>query len=89
MKKIFIVLDCLMTDDECFTQIKEYFDLCNNKIDDIYLRNILNRMVNDKLIYSNESWTNEHNEYPYSLTDKGRERWKELNKQFCDELGIL
>ena len=36
-------------------------------------------MVEEGHIYINLKWQNEHNEYPYSLTEKGRKAWKEKN----------
>lgn len=66
-----------MTDDECFTQIKEYFALFNETIDDITLANTLNKMLDDGLIVLKKEWKNEKNEYPYSLTDIGKRAWSD------------
>ena len=76
MTKKEIVLDCLIDDDECFTQIIEYFNYSDAPIDSEELQNILNEMLSEQLITINKTWQNEHNEFPYSLTSRGREIWK-------------
>lgn len=35
-------------------------------------------MVTDGYICVNKKWCNEHNEYPYSLTEKGLTAWKNI-----------
>ena len=74
-----MILDSLIDDDECFTQIKEYFNLSEVKITDNDLERTLKEMVEEGYISINFKWQNENDEYPYSLTDKGRKVWKEKN----------
>ena len=74
-----MILDSLIDDDECFTQIKEYFNLSEVKITDNDLERTLKEMVEEGYISINFKWQNENNEYPYSLTDKGRKVWEEKN----------
>lgn len=35
-------------------------------------------MLDEGYISINYSWKNERNEYPYSLTEKGRKAWREI-----------
>lgn len=74
-----MILESLIDDDECFTQIKEYFNLSEVKITDNDLERTLKEMVEEGYISINFKWQNENNEYPYSLTEKGRKVWKEKN----------
>ena len=37
-------------------------------------------MVDEGYISINYSWKNEHDEYPYSLTEKGRKTWKNIQE---------
>lgn len=74
-----LILDCLIQDDEAFTQIVEFFELAVEiKISPMEIKNVLDEMVNEGYIFVNYSWKNEHDEYPYSLTEKGRKAWKDI-----------
>ena len=75
------ILDSLIDDDEAFTQILEYFELAAEiKISPVELKNLLTEMVNEGYIFINYSWKTERNEYPYSLTEKGKSAWNNLQK---------
>ena len=73
------VLDSLIDDGECFTQIKEYFDHFNIFIEDDELQRLLNDMEREQLIAVSTNWVNEKNEHPYCLTAKGKKLWKNAN----------
>ena len=76
-----LVLDSLIDDDEAFTQILEYFVLAAEiKISPVELKKLLNEMVNEGYIFINYSWKTERDEYPYSLTEKGKSAWNNLQK---------
>ena len=71
------ILDCLIQDDEAFTQIVEFFELdIEIKISPSEIKKLLNEMIKEGYISINYSWKNEYNEYPYSLTEKGRKAWE-------------
>lgn len=81
MNKKEFILDSLIDDDEAFTQIIEYFELAAEiKISPLELKKLLNEMVEEGYIYVNYSWKTEHDEYPYSLTEKGRKAWKDIQE---------
>ena len=81
MTKKEYILDCLIDDDEAFTQILEYFALAAEiKISPLELKKTLNEMVEEGYIFINYSWKTERDEYPYSLTEKGRTAWNNLQK---------
>ena len=81
MTKKEFILDSLIDDDEAFTQILEYFALAAEiKISPLELKKMLNEMVEEGYIFINYSWKTERNEYPYSLTEKGRTAWNNLQK---------
>ena len=74
-----LILDSLIQDDEAFTQIVEFFELfAEDKISPLEIKKLLDEMVYEGYIFINYSWKNEHDEYPYSLTEKGKEAWKEI-----------
>lgn len=74
------ILDSLI-DDEAFTQIFEYFELAAEiKISHLELKKLLNEMVEEGYIFINYSWKTERDEYPYSLTEKGRKAWNDIQK---------
>lgn len=76
-----LILDSLIDDDEAFTQILEYFSLAAEiKISPLELKKILNEMVEEGYIFINYSWKTERDEYPYSLTEKGKTAWNNLQK---------
>ena len=76
-----LILDSLIDDDEAFTQILEYFELAAEiKISPLELKKLLNEMVEEGYISINYNWKNEHNEYPYSLTEKGKKAWKNIQE---------
>jgi len=72
------ILDSLVDDDEAKTQIMEYFAFCAIDITEEELDVLLNEMLNENLITINRQWKNEKNEYPYSLTKKGRGIWGKI-----------
>ena len=73
------ILDSLIDDDEAFTQILEYFELAAEiKISSLELKKMLKEMEEEGYISINYSWKTERNEYPYSLTEKGRKAWKDI-----------
>ncbi len=80
------ILDCLIDDDEARTQIVEYFNFCKTSITDEELDSTLNEMLTEGLITINSEWKNEHGEYPYSLTDKGKNAWKDIEEIVHDTL---
>lgn len=75
------ILDCLIQDDEAFTQIVEYFELVVEiNISSLEIKKLLDEMLAEGYIYINYKWKNEHNEYPYSLTEKGKKAWENINE---------
>lgn len=81
MTKKEFILDSLIDDDEAFTQILEYFELAAEiKISPLELKKMLNEMVEEGYILINYSWKTERDEYPYSLTEKGKTAWNNLQK---------
>lgn len=76
-----LILDCLIDDDEAFTQIVEYFELAAEiKISSEEIKKLLNEMIDEGYIFINYSWKNEYDEYPYSLTEKGRKAWENIQE---------
>lgn len=73
------ILDSLVDDDEAKTQIMEYFEFSSINITENELDLLLNEMLAEGLIVINHCWKNENNEYPYSLTKKGRELWANIS----------
>ena len=74
-----MILDCLIQDDEAFTQIVEYFELAAEvNISQIEIKRILTEMLEEGYIVVNYNWKTEHDEYPYSLTKKGKKEWEKL-----------
>lgn len=81
MNKKEFILDSLIDDDEAFTQIIEYFELAAEiKISPLELKKLLKEMVEEGYISINYGWKTERDEYPYSLTEKGRKAWKEIHE---------
>lgn len=80
MTKKELILDCLIEDDEAFTQIVEFFKYVKVDISKNELEKTLCEMVTDGYIVVNKNWCNEHNEYPYSLTEKGLATWKNIKE---------
>mgnify|MGYP001043092779 CR=1 FL=1 len=78
MTKKEYILDCLVDDDEAKTQIMEYFKLFKIEITENELDFLLKEMLTDGLIIINQQWKNENNEYPYTLTKKGRYIWRTI-----------
>ncbi len=75
------ILDSLIDDDEAFTQILEYFELAAEvKISPVELKKLLNEMVDEGYIFINYSWKTERDEYPYSLTEKGKKAWESIQE---------
>lgn len=68
----------MIDDDEAFTQIAEYFKFIEINISTIELQRLINELMEEGYISINYQWKNEKNEYPYSLTKKGREYWKNM-----------
>lgn len=76
-----LILDSLIDDDEAFTQILEHFELAAEiKISPEELNKLLNEMIEEGYIFINYSWKTEHDEYPYSLTEKGKMAWKNIQE---------
>ena len=76
-----LILESLLYDDEAFTQILEYFELAAEvKISPLELKKMLNEMVEERYIFINYSWKTERDEYPYSLTEKGRKAWENIQE---------
>ncbi len=73
-----MILNSLIDDDEAFTQIVEYFEYEKVKIAPSKIKELLAEMVEEGYITMNYSWKNEHDEYPYSLTEKGLKAWEKL-----------
>lgn len=81
MTKKEFILDCLVDDDEAKTQIMEYFEFGSIDITEKELDLLLDEMINEGLITINKQWVNEKNEYPYSLTQKGRYIWRNIKEE--------
>lgn len=81
MTKKEFILDCLVNDDEAKTQIMEYFEFGSIDITEKELDLLLDEMINEGLITINKQWVNEKNEYPYSLTQKGRYIWRNIKEE--------
>ena len=74
------ILCCLIDDDEALTQIVQYFDLDEEmNTSRSKIERLLSEMLEEGYIRINYEWQNEDNEYPYSLTDKGKTAWESLN----------
>lgn len=75
------ILDCLSQDDEALTQIYEYCQLPPSiKILRFELKQMLDEMIKDGLVFINYNWKTEKDEYPYSLTEKGKEAWRNIQE---------
>ena len=74
------ILDCLIQDDEAFTQIVEYFEFDKINISPLEIKKLLEEMLIEGYISINYNWKNEHNEYPYSLTEKGKKAWQNIQE---------
>ena len=75
------ILDSLIDGDEAFTQILEYFELVAEiNISPLELKNLLIEMVEEGYIFINYDWKTERDEYPFSLTEKGKKAWNNLQK---------
>ena len=44
------------------------------------IKRLLEEMLDDEYISINYSWKNEHDEYPYSLTEKGKKAWESIQE---------
>ena len=76
-----MILDSLIEDDEAFTQIMEYFELVAEvNIEPSEVKRLLVEMVEEGYISINYNWKTERNEHPYSLTEKGRNAWNEIEE---------
>lgn len=76
------ILDSLIDDDEAFTQILEYFKLAAEiKISPLELKKMLNEMVEEGYLFINYAWKTERDEYLYSLTEKGRIAWNNIQNK--------
>ena len=74
-----MILECLIQDDEAFTQIVEYFVLgAEIEISKDTILMLLREMVEEGYIYVNYSWKTERDEYPYSLTEKGKKAYRDI-----------
>ena len=74
------ILDCLIDSDEAKTQIVEFFKYINEPITEQEIDSLLEEMINEGLIIINKKWSNEHGEYPFSITQKGKSIWSKINK---------
>ena len=75
------ILDCLITDDEAFTEIVEYFkSVIEVDIPACEIKTILSEMIEEGYVFINNEWKNQYEEYPYSLTEKGKNAWKEIEE---------
>ena len=82
-----IILECLIQDDEAFTQIVEYFELEPTvNISHSEIRKTLEEMIEDGYICVNYEWKTEKDEYPFSLTDKGKAAWSKFRISWDDFL---
>ena len=82
-----MILECLIQDDEAFTQIVEYFELEPAvNISHSEIRRTLEEMVEDGYICVNYEWKTEKDEYPFSLTDKGKAAWRNFRISWDDFL---
>lgn len=83
------ILDCLIQDDEAFTQIVDYFKFNNINISPLEIRRLLEEMLDEGYISINHSWKNECDEYPYSLTEKEKKSGKifKTNRKYYMILG--
>ena len=76
-----LILDCLSQDDEAFTQVVQFFALAAEvEISNSEVERLLAEMLDEGYICVNYSWKNEHDEYPYSLTEKGKKAWEEIKE---------
>ena len=76
-----LILDCLIEDDEAFTQIVEFFVLAAEvDISHFEVKRLLAEMLDEGYICVNYNWKTEHDEYPYSLTEKGKKAWEEIKE---------
>lgn len=74
-----MILECLIQDDEAFTQIVEYFEIAPAvNISHSEIRRTLEEMVEEGYIFVNHEWKTEKDEYPFSLTDKGKAAWRKI-----------
>jgi predicted transcriptional regulator len=81
MNKKEFILDSLIDDDEAFTQIVEYFELAAEiEISSEEIKILISEMIEEGYITINYSWKNEYNEYPYSLTEKGKKAWENIQE---------
>ncbi len=77
-----IILDCLNQDDEALTQIVEYFELPPKiNISHSEIKKLLSELIDDGYVTINYKWKTEHDEYHYSLTEKGKKAWAEINNK--------
>ena len=75
-----IVLECLSQDDEALTQIMEYCKLPPSiEISKIELEQVLDEMIQEGIIYVNNKWKTENDEFPYSLTEKCKRVWEKIS----------
>ena len=82
-----MILECLIQDDEAFTQIVEYFELEPAvNISHSEIRRTLEEMVEEGYICINYEWKTEKDEYPFSLTDKGKAAWRNFRISWDDFL---
>lgn len=81
MNKKELILDCLIQDDETFTQIVEDLKLAAEiKTSSEEIKKLLNEMIDEEYISINYSLKNEYDEYSYSLTEKGKKAWECIKK---------
>ena len=82
-----LILECLSEDDEAFTQIVEYFELPPARnVSRSEIIDALEEMIEEGYVFINYKWKTENNEYPFSLTDAGKEAWKKFRISWDDFL---
>lgn len=82
-----MILECLIQDDEAFTQIVEYFELEPAvNISHSEIKRTLDEMVEEGYVCVNYEWKTEKDEYPFSLTDKGKKAWRKFRISWDDFL---
>lgn len=81
MKKFILVIILMVSIflTGCVSDPETYFELfAEVKVAPSEIKELLAEMVEEGYITMNYSWKNEHDEYPYSLTEKGLKAWEKL-----------
>lgn len=59
--------------------MRHLLKLWSIEISKIELEQILDEMIKEDIIYVNNKWKTENNEFPYSLTEKGKRVWEKVS----------